>query len=149
MVTPHAGGYPWGMTSTAASPPAASPMALSAATPGAPAAPMSARAAPANRLLTAVTAILLAGFGALSIWVVATRGYTGFLELAGRERWALQMLLDLVIALAFAFSWVRRDARARGIAAWPYAVATVLLGSIGILAYCVRRGWPRRADRRG
>jgi hypothetical protein len=130
------------MTSTTATPTAASPNVLSAAatTAGTQAAAMSSRAAPVSRLLTAIAAILLAGFGAFSIWVVATRGYTGFLELAGRERWALQMLLDLVIALSFAFSWVRRDARARGIAVWPYAIATVLLGSIGILAYCIRRG---------
>jgi hypothetical protein len=140
MVTRHAGAYPWIMTSTAATPSATSPIALSTPTPGAPAAPIATRAAPASRPLTAIAAILLAGFGAFSIWVVATRGYTGFLDLAGRERWALQMLLDLVIALSFAFSWVRRDARARGIAVWPYAIATVLLGSIGILAYCVRRG---------
>ncbi len=95
--------------------------------------------APSNLRFTTFAAILLAGFGAFSIWVVATRGYTGFLELAGRERWALQMLLDLVIGLSFAFGWVVRDARKRGVAVWPYAIATVLLGSIGILAYCVRR----------
>jgi hypothetical protein len=139
MVAPHASAYPWVMTSTTATPTAASPDVLSAAAAGPQAAPISSRAAPASRLLTAIAALLLAGFGAFSIWVVATRGYTGFLELAGRERWALQMLLDLVIALSFAFSWVRRDARTRGIAVWPYAIATVLLGSIGILAYCVRR----------
>ena len=33
------------------------------------------------------------------------------------------------------------DEVARGIATWPYVVATVALGSIGILAYCVRRGF--------
>jgi hypothetical protein len=54
------------------------------------------------------------------------------------------MLLDLVIALSFAIGWMRADARRRGIAIWPYVIATVLLGSIGILAYCVRRGVIRR-----
>ncbi len=139
MVTPRSGDYPWVMTSTTATTPVPSPKAPFAIAV-APVAPISSRVAPASRWLTIVAAILLAGFGAFSIWVVATRGYTGFLDLAGRERWGLQMLLDLVIALSFAFSWVRRDARVRGIAAWPYAIATVLLGSIGILAYCVRRG---------
>src|SRR5215831_1506486 len=107
MVAPRASAYPWVMTSTTATPTAASPDVLSAAvaaaTAGTQAAPISARAAPASRRLTAIAAVLLAGFGAFSIWVVATRGYAGFLELAGRERWALQMLLDLVIALSFAF----------------------------------------------
>ena len=86
-----------------------------------------------------LAAIVLAGFGAFSTWVVATQGYTGFLSLAGREPWGLQMLLDLVIALSVAFGWLRSDARRRGIAAWPFFFITVALGSIGILAYCVRR----------
>ena len=37
---------------------------------------------------------------------------------------------------------MRGDARKRGIAIWPYVTATILLGSIGILAYLVRRGVP-------
>jgi hypothetical protein len=86
-----------------------------------------------------VATVLLAVFGAFSTWVVATQGYFGFLEVAGRDRWALQMLLDLVIALSFAVGWMRSDAKKRGIAIWPFVIATVLLGSIGILAYCVRR----------
>jgi hypothetical protein len=50
------------------------------------------------------------------------------------------MLLDLVIALSFAIGWMRADARRRGIAAWPYFLVTLFLGSIGVLAYVVRRG---------
>jgi hypothetical protein len=72
--------------------------------------------------------------------VVHGHGYTGFLTLAGREPWALQMLLDLVLGLSFAAGWMRGDARRRGIAAWPYIVVTLFLGSIGLLAYVVRRG---------
>jgi hypothetical protein len=49
------------------------------------------------------------------------------------------MLLDLVIALTIAVGWMRGDARRRRIAIWPFVIATILLGSIGILAYCVRR----------
>jgi len=98
-----------------------------------------------TRTLAILAAVLLAGFGAFSMWVVVTRGYTGFVELAGRERWALQMLIDLVIGLSFAVGWMRGDARRRGIAIWPYVIATVALGSLGVLAYCVRRGvTPRR-----
>jgi hypothetical protein len=99
----------------------------------------SARAPTRPRAL--VAAVVLAGFGAFSTWVVATQGYFGFLALAGREPWALQMLLDLVIAASFAAGWMITDARKRRIAAWPYLAATVLLGSIGILAYCVRRAF--------
>jgi hypothetical protein len=91
--------------------------------------------------LSVIAAIVLAVFGSFSVYVVATRGYFGFLTAASNDVWALQMLLDLVIACSFAIGWMVRDARGRGIASWPYVVATVFLGSIGVLAYCVRRGF--------
>jgi len=84
--------------------------------------------------------VVLAAFGACSLRVVVLHGYFGFLKLAAHDPWALQMLLDLVIACTFALGWLRRDARKQGIEAWPYVVATFLLGSIGLLAYAVRRG---------
>jgi hypothetical protein len=138
MVVPRAAAYPRIMTTTA-SPPSPS---LISATEAAASPPSPARASAAgapSRTITVLAAIVLAGFGAFSIWVVATQGYFAFLGLAGREPWGLQMLLDLVIALIVAFGWLRSDARRRGIAAWPFAIATIALGSIGILAYCVRR----------
>ena len=87
-----------------------------------------------------IAALLLVPFTAFSLWVVARYGYTGFLTLAGNEPWGLQILLDLVIACSFGIGWVAGDARKRGIAAWPYVVMTIFLGSIGILSYVVRRG---------
>jgi cytochrome bd-type quinol oxidase subunit 2 len=97
--------------------------------------------ADSSRSLAVLAGLVLAGFGVFSCWVVATQGYFGFVRLADHEPWALQMLLDLVIACAFAVSWVVRDARKRGIASWPFVVATLLLGTIGVLAYCVRRSF--------
>ncbi len=117
MVGPRRGGYVWRMTTTTAIP------------------------SPSIRPLALVAALALAVFGAFSMWVVVTHGYFGFIELAGRAPWALQMLIDLVIALSFAIGWMIGDARKRRIATWPYVVATVVLGSIGILAYCVRRSF--------
>jgi hypothetical protein len=112
-----------------------------AASPSHPAPSTSTPAAGATlRLQALAAAAILAGFGAYSLWVVHGHGYTGFLTLAGREPWALQMLLDLVLGLSFAIGWMRGDARRRGIAAWPYIVVTLFLGSIGLLAYVVRRG---------
>jgi hypothetical protein len=96
-----------------------------------------------TRTKALVAALVLAGFGAYSIWVVAGYGYTGFLSLAAREPWAMQMLLDLVIACSFAIGWMVHDARKRSISPWPYIVATLALGSIGLLAYVVRRGLNR------
>ena len=95
------------------------------------------------RIQAFTAGVVLAAFTAFSLWVVYGHGYTGFLALAGREPWALQMLLDLVISLSFALGWLRADARRRGIAAWPYFVVTLFLGSIGVLAYVVRRGLGR------
>ena len=84
--------------------------------------------------------VVLAAFSAFSLWVVLDQGLLGFLTLAGREPWALQLLLDLVIGLSFAIGWMRADARRRGLTTWPYYVAILALGSIGVLAYVVRRG---------
>jgi len=101
--------------------------------------------APPSRAELALTAVALVVFGAFTLWVMAGHGVLGFLALAGRDWWGLQMLLDLMIALLFALRWVVRDARARGITAWPYAVAALVLGSPGLLIYAVRRGLtPRR-----
>jgi hypothetical protein len=86
-----------------------------------------------------LAALVLFAFGAFSIWVVGTQGYLGFVTLAGREPWALQMLLDLVVSCALGIGWMVADARRRNLVVWPFVVATVLLGSLGLLAYVVRR----------
>lgn len=51
----------------------------------------------------------------------------------------MQLLLDLLISLFVAGGWVRRDAKGRGIEAWPYQLAMATCGSVGTLAYMVRR----------
>jgi hypothetical protein len=90
-----------------------------------------------------LVAVVFTGYSSV---VVAEHGYTGFLHLAGREPWALQMLIDLTIALSIVSSLLVIDARRRKQAAWPWVVATVLLGSVGPLWYLVfRRPPPDRA----
>ena len=88
-----------------------------------------------------VAVLVLLAFTAFSLWVVADRGYFGFVTLARAEPWGLQMLIDLVIALSFAVGWMRADAKKRGIATAPYIAATIAFGSIGVLAYVARRGF--------
>lgn len=90
-------------------------------------------------------ALYLALFLTYSLWVVSGHGLLGFLSLAGREPWALQLLLDLVTALVIASAWMVRDARARGIRTWPFTLLTLTCGSIGLLGYLVWRGSGRRA----
>jgi hypothetical protein len=89
--------------------------------------------------------VVLVSFSAYSTWVVVDQGYFGFLSLARREPWALQILLDLVIAAIFSATWMRRDARERGLPVWPYLVALPFLGSIASLAYLVHRAFASRA----
>jgi Terpene cyclase DEP1 len=89
------------------------------------------------RFLILVAALV--AFTVYSVVVVAGHGYTGFLTLAAREPWAMQMLLDLVIACGVFLFWAYGDARSRGLPYWPFAVVTLFLGSIGVLAYLVMR----------
>ena len=88
--------------------------------------------------LVALVVVFLA-FTAYSIEVVVTQGFVALFESHAQFGWESQVFLDLVIAvIAFnTFAWP--DAKKRGIAYAPYLVATVLLGSIGVLAYLIHR----------
>ncbi len=86
-----------------------------------------------------VLVVLLAAFSAYSGYVIVTEGYFGFIALALRERWGMQVIIDLFISLTIAWGWLRHDAKERGIVAWPYQVATFFLGSIAVLAYLIHR----------
>lgn len=77
-------------------------------------------------------------FGAYSTWVTIEHGYFGFLDL-GKDGWGLQVLLDLTISLAMVSVGIVRDARTRRVAAWPWILLTLVLGSIGPLLYFVTR----------
>ena len=87
-----------------------------------------------------VAALVLTPFTVFTLDVVASHGLLGFLTLAGDEPWALQVLLDLGIAGSFAIGWMVADARRRGLTVWPFVIATVTCGSIGLLSYVIRRG---------
>jgi hypothetical protein len=93
-----------------------------------------------TRTIGILALLVLVPFAAFSLWVVDGHGLTGFLPLAGREPWALQMLLDLLFACLIYATWLVPDARRRGIPAWPYLVLTLAAGSMGGLAYLVHRG---------
>lgn len=82
---------------------------------------------------------ILVPFTAFTTLVGIEHGPVGFVELAMREPWALQMLLDLLIALGLFAFFAYPDARARGLPFWPYAIGCMLLGSPAALAYVVHR----------
>ena len=87
----------------------------------------------------AIAVLAFVAFTGWSITVAVAHGPTGFLSLAAREPWALQMLIDLVIALIVATGWVRSDAKKRGLPWIPYVVLAPILGSPPVLAYIVHR----------
>lgn len=93
----------------------------------------------------AALGIVWIAFVAYSLVVIAGHGYTGFLVLAWREPWGMQMLLDLAIALSLFAGFLVTDAKTRGLRAWPWLLAMATLGSIGAVPYLwYRRAFPAR-----
>lgn len=89
--------------------------------------------------------LLLADFAAFTGWVVWQYGYFGLFRVALSNGATVQVLIDLVIACSVGMFWIYNDAPKRNMNPWPYLVATTFLGSIGLLAYLVRRaGVPAR-----
>jgi hypothetical protein len=84
-------------------------------------------------------ALVLADFTALTGWAVYQHGYIGFFELMTANAATITAFVDLVIALSLITVWMWRDARAQGISPIPYALLTLALGSVGPLAYLIRR----------
>ena len=90
-------------------------------------------------LMRLVLSLVLVGFLALTLVVVAQHGYVGFFELA-TANWATRLLsLDLVISLSLVAAWMVRDARARGAAFVPYLLVTATFGAAGPLLYLIWR----------
>ncbi len=76
---------------------------------------------------------------AVEAYAVYHYGYLGFFDLLLANAATVSVLVDLTIALALVMAWMWRDARARGVSPVPYVVLTLLLGSVGPLAYLIRR----------
>ena len=83
--------------------------------------------------------VLLLDFLALVAYDVYRYGYLGFFEMMTANVATTAGFVDLVIALSLIMAWMVRDARARGVSAVPYVVLTLVLGSVGPLAYLIRR----------
>jgi hypothetical protein len=83
--------------------------------------------------------ITLLAFGALTAVALAHHGYFGIFALHFKTWAGMQVLTDLVIALALVMVWMWHDARATGRNVWPWIVATLALGSFGPLLYLLTR----------
>jgi len=83
--------------------------------------------------------VVFVGFVALTVYAVAHHGYFAFFDAFFANAIAVQVFFDLVIALVLFAIWMWRDAKEQGIAPLPYLAAILCLGSIGALAYLLRR----------
>lgn len=85
--------------------------------------------------------IITLAFGAYSLWALAQVGYLG-LWLAGfANPGSTQITLDLIVSCLLLLGFVARDAQARGRRFWPWVLAVLALGSLGVLGYLL---WPAR-----
>jgi hypothetical protein len=94
-----------------------------------------------NMLLLEALLLVLVAFVTYTTIVALDYGLVGFIEAIVENSAVLQVLFDLMISASIALAFVYGDARRRGLPFWPYFVATVALGSIGLLAYLVHRTW--------
>jgi len=78
-------------------------------------------------------------FGVLSGLALMDVGVWGILAPHFQSWGGGQVFADLVILAVLACVWMVADGRARGINAWPFVIATMLLGSLGVLFYLVLR----------
>jgi len=89
----------------------------------------------------AILGVLLVDFAVLTVWVLAQYDYSlgAALTAAVASPIGVHLLVDLALACFAACVWMVRDARAHGRVAWPWVVATMLLGSPGPVAYLLVR----------
>ena len=72
-------------------------------------------------------------------------GYVGLFTHVLDHTAALQVFLDLCVALFLVGGQMRKDAQARGVTVWPFLVALPFLGSAAALAYIALRQIQRPA----
>ena len=83
--------------------------------------------------------IVLLAFSALTVIAVVNHGATGILQYQLANSAGIQVLVDLVIALAFFLVWMWNDAKKRGVSPWPWLILTLIAGSFGPLIYFLLR----------
>jgi len=83
--------------------------------------------------------VVLVAFAALTAAALGEFGLLGYLAALNENSATRHVSADVVIALSIASGFVWRDARERGLPWLPYLGVTLLLGSIGPLAYLIHR----------
>lgn len=88
--------------------------------------------------------VILLPFALLSGYAIAQVGYLGILTYHVPSPAGWQVFTDLVIAIVLICLWMIRDARSTGRNPWPYVVASLFLGSFGVLFYLLLSPTPSR-----
>lgn len=99
-----------------------------------------------NMVKVEAIAFVLLAFVVYTVIAFADHGLIGFFEAVFDNTATVQVLLDLAVAATIALGFIWRDAQKRGLPFAPYLVATIFLGSIGLLSYLLHRAW--RGDAR-
>jgi hypothetical protein len=91
-----------------------------------------------------ISAAAWAVFTAYTVKVVIEGGPLGFVSLHLSHAWGMQVIVDLVLAAIVALLYVSPQARAVGVRPAPYVLATITLGSVGLLAFVTHVEWARQ-----
>ncbi len=88
--------------------------------------------------------------GALTVAAIVSDGSSGFPAAILFNLTALQVWIDLVIAVVFWCAWLVPDARSHGRNPWPWIIAALIVGCFAPLAYMiVYQRWPASPSSRG
>jgi len=94
-----------------------------------------------------VLILVLAAFGAFSLYVMWEVGYVGIWQAGMASMGAWQVLLDLVITSLILLGFLWRDAKLAGRTVWPFALITLATGTFGPLLYLLLERGPSAAAR--
>jgi Terpene cyclase DEP1 len=94
-----------------------------------------------------VLGTVLASFTALTAYAIEQHGLAGSLALCFANAATTALFADASIALGLLVMWMWDDARAQGRSWLPYALLTLVLGSVGPLLYLLSGGSGRRSAR--
>jgi len=91
--------------------------------------------------------IVLVSFTALTAYAIEQYGFAGSLAACFANAATTTLFVDASIALGLVVMWMWDDARAQGRSWLPYALLTLVFGSVGPLLYLVSGGTARRGAR--
>jgi hypothetical protein len=88
-----------------------------------------------------IVTVVFVVFTVYSFEIALDRGFLEAFTIPLQGGWSGQEFLDLVISMFFAGTWMRRDAREKGLPFVPFVIACATLGSVGLLAYATLSAW--------